>query len=402
MPINYTKLPVQVGAFLQNLRKTEARLDHTYLASASTHDRRLLSQANGLEQTDTEEARAYGRQLGQMDGDLAPTLRGMWVRQRSEIEHLEDFFGIIAADIPVADADRGFGAILYEYDDVDGAISILKRRGILGELYSDMLANTQRVTPNVITFGSFTAENGNLGELEVTSMSGISHAIDGTLVFVCVDESVDAPKLTVQNELDLPLPDGLTVIAADNQLQCEKSFEDGPTALTTTLTRAKLTDPDVAGEPAAPMFSAITISTPKSADMEGGVLQVRVSRQAAAPIWLVEFFADSERTVKVGRFTTDTTAGTAAIDVTLRAGTRVVATFSRVNANTALPAYPNTDDDITFNIRTPRLGDTWRRTIASDEAGNFSTKIARAWRVSLPTASGTLWSDAAAASVSMS
>lgn len=401
MAVNYTTLQVQLGALLQIMRKREALLEEILLSDSANQDRRLLGQANGFGTSDTEESRALGGQINHLDTSAGPSVSGVWSSYRSQIESLNDFFGIIQTDVPASADDISAGAIAYEYEDVDGLISIVNRIGILAALRSDMLANTQFVLANGITFGSLVATSGNRGELQLDSSSGESHALTGTLVLEVTGESVDAPTLSVANELGKRLPDIVDVVEADNALTAGKSFEDGPTGVTLSLSRNKLNPPDEAGD-TGNMFASVIIATPAEADMNGGVLQVRVTRQAVAPIWLIDFFSTSARTTKVGSITTDTVVGTFAIDLTLQNGTRFQANFDRAAANVELPAAPNSDDNISYDIKTPRLGDRWTIAVTNDEAGNYSTKIAKAWRMSLPVAGASQFTEANAASISFS
>ena len=401
MAVNYTTLQVQLGALLQIMRKREALLDEIRLSDSANQDRRLLGQANGFSTGDTEEARALGGQINHLDTSAAPSVSGVWSSYRSQIESLNDFFGIIQTDVPASADDIGAGAIAYEYEDVDGLISIVDRVGILAALRADMLANTQFVLANGITFGALAAVSGNRGELQLDSSSGESHALTGTLVLEVTSESVDTPQLSVANELGKRLPDNIDVVFADNVLTAGKSFEDGPTGVTLTLSRNKLNPPDEAGD-TGNMFASVIIATPAEADMNGGVLQVRVTRQAVAPIWLIDFFSTSARTTKVGSITTDGVAGVFAIDLTLQNGTRFQANFDRAAANVELPAAPNSDDNISYDIKTPRIGDRWTIAVTNDEAGNYSTKIAKAWRMSLPVAGASQFAEANAASISFS
>lgn len=401
MAVNYTTLPVQFGALLKIFRKREALSEQIRLASASTHDRRLLVAANGFSTSQTDEARVLGSQISLLDNEQLSAIRGMMTTYKSRIESVGDFFGLLADDLAASSNDRARGAIRYAYDNVAGAISIVERQGILGSLYRDMIAGDQRVTANGVTFGSFTAGSANRGLLTVTSMTGLSHMLSGTLVFEVVSESVDNPTLSVQLDLTNPLPDGTTIVRADNLLTAEESFEDGPTGLTCVLTRSGLATPTENGDNGN-IFSATSFATPSASDASGGVYQVRVTRQAVAPIWLVEVFQDTDRNVKVGSTTTDGTVGTVALTITCRGGSVMSTTFSKANANTLLVAAGNTDDDITFDIETPRIGDRWTRSVTNDEVGNFSTKIAKLWRITLPTSGANLWTDALAASESFS
>ena len=400
MAVDYVSLQIQFGALLQIMRKREALLEHILRASNVNFDRRRLTQTNGFGGDDTEEARALGRQLTHLDGSAGPSVSGVWSSYRSLIEDPNDFFGIIIADVPASADDRAAGAIEYEYETVDGAVSISNRVGVLAALRADMLAQGEFVLANGITFGALVVTTGNLGILALTSITGLSHALTGTLVLEVTGESVDAPTLSVSNELTDRLPDNQTIVDADNDLTAEKSLEDGPTGITVTLTRPGLAAPVETGDDGA-MFSATSIASPAEADMNGGVLQVKVTRQATTPIWLIEFFNSSARTTKVGTVTTDTVLGTFAIDITLTNGTRFQSTFDRVAANVKLPATGNTDNDISFDIQTPRLGDRWTITVTNDEVGNYSTKIAKAWRTSLPVAGSSQWTEANAASIAV-
>lgn len=401
MAVNYTTFQVQLGAALRISQSLRAFWTYATQASNANHYRRLLSAASGFGQSDTEEARAYGDYLDYFDNQLENAVAAQWTAHRSVLSSGDNLFGILRVDLPASAELEESGAIDYDYEDVNGVISIVARNGVLGALRKDMLTNTQHVLANGISFGSFTADNGNRGALTATSMTGLSHTLTGTLVFEVTNESVTAPKLSVQLQLTPPLPDGTITVDGDNELQPEKAWEDGPTGLTITLTRSGLAAPIEGGDGGA-MFSVSSFTNPKDGDMAGGILYVRVVRQAVAPIWLIEFYNSSARTVKVGSITTDTTAGTFALDITLKNNTRFVSTFDRAAANTALPAAGNSDDDITFDIDQPRLGDRWTRTVTSDDAGNFSTKLAHLFRASLPTNAAPSFTDANASSISVS
>ncbi len=402
MSLTYLKISTQFGAVLRNLRKIEALIDHAVKADNANYNRRLLTQTNGFDQTIDAEARAYGKQLTHFDGPLQSALRTLWENYRAEIESVDDFFGVIDAGLGLSDIDLKAGAIEYVYDTTNGVISIVERRGFLGALYNDMIAQSQKVAANGVTAGSFTAKSGNRGLLTVSAMTYLSHTLSGTLVFEVIDESVDQPVIKVSLETLEKTYDNLLVIDADNGLNVDKAYEDGPTGLTAALVRTGLATPTESGDGGA-IFSSTVIANPKEADMNGGVLQVRVTRQSSGDTWLIEFFNSSARLAsnKVGSATTNTAVGTASLDVTLRNNTRFTATFDRAAAAVVMPAAGNTDDDISFDIETPRLGDRWTREITNDYVGSFSTKIAKAWRMSLPVTSGSQWTDSLANSISM-
>lgn len=402
MSLNYTKIQTQFGAVLRNLRKIEALIDHAIKADNANYNSRLLTQTNGFDLNIDVEKRAHGKQVAHYDGPLQSALRTLWQNYRAQIANDEDFFGVIDAGLGLSEDDLGAGAIDYVYDTTAGNISIVNRLGFLGALYNDMIAQAQRVAANGVTAGSFTAKSGNRGLLTVSAMSYLSHTLSGTLVFEVIDESVDQPIIKVSLETLEKTYDNLLVIEADNGLNVDKTFEDGPTGLSATLVRTGLASPTESGDGGA-IFSSTIISTPKEDDMNGGVLQVRVTRQATGDTWLLEFFNSSARTAstKVGSATTNTAVGTASIDTTLKNGTRFQSTFDRAAAAVVMPSAGNNDDDISFDIETPRIGDRWTRDVTNDYVGSFATKIAKAWRMSLPVSSGSQWTDSLANSISM-
>lgn len=401
MALNWTKTPIQLASVLKISQAIKAVYNYAVLASDASHFSRLLSATNGYGQSDTEEAKAYSAMSAYYRDTFGAAISAEFQRNRDLIESDDGLFGILKADMSASDEKDAGGAIDYDYEDVSGAISIIARNGIWGALRREMLADGYYVTGNTITVGSITAKSGNRGLLTKTSMTAESHCLTGTLVVTVVDENVTAPKLKLVNVLPLPLVDGSgDTIEADNDLTCEKSFEDGPTGITCVLTRSGLAAPTESGDGGA-IFSSTTISTPSEGDMNGGVLQVRVLRQAGSLPWLVEFFSSSARTTRVGSTSFAGTTGTVALDVTMKSGTRFQSTFDKAAANTALPNANDEDNDIAFDIETPRLGDRWTISLSSDDAGNYSTKLAQVRRVSLPVAGSSLLTDSNAASISI-
>lgn len=400
MALNHTTHQVQLGAIFKVARKIKNFIDDCLNASDASDDRRLLSVSNGFAQSDNDQAKIYGRHVGHFDGAKIGALRGLWTGYRALFESGADYGGLIRKAIGMSAEEIAGGAITYDYEDIAGQISIIGRRGLWGALYRAFDEDDYKVTANVIGFGTFTAGAQNRGAiLTVTSMTGLSHALPGTLRLICTDESVTAPKLSLVNVLDPVMPDGTAEVAADNEITPEKAYQDGPTGISCTLTRPGLGAPVESGDGGA-MFASTTISTPKTADMEGGVLYVRVVRQTD-PDFLIEFYNSSARTRKVGSTTVDGTSGTVAIDYTLQNGTRFQTTFDKAAAATALASVGDEDADITFDIQTPRLGDTFYRAVTNDYAGNFSTLLALLRRASLPVAGTNLYTDSNAANVSV-
>jgi len=404
MSLNYTTLPIQLAQELVILRKREAIWEHVhplFSATSANVDRRLLVAANAYSTSVDEEAQALATDLAKLDGQISP-MASIWSDYRATIGSSKGFAGVVWTDAPVVtDADKAAGAIKYNYTDTAGVIAISERLGWGGALRRQMVLDTNYVLANAITFGSFTAASGNVGTLAVTSMTGESHALSGTLIFEVVDDTVSAPKIRVTNKLTRPLPDVPESIVADRQLQPEKSFEDGPTALTMVLTRSGLAAPTEAGDGGA-MFASSSISSPSEADSNKGKIFIKVTRQATAPIWLIQWYKDSALTGLVQQATTDTILTTYAVDMTGAGGMRFQSTFDRVAADVALPAAGNTDSDITFDMLSPRKGDRWTRTVTNDYVGLYSTKIAHSWRFSLPVSgAGTMFTDANATSLAV-
>jgi hypothetical protein len=406
MALNYTKIQVQFAAHLKIARKIAASIEHAFKSDVSTYNPRLLTAANGYDTSVTVEKTAYGAEVKFFDDVLALALRDVWRQYRGQVESPDDFFGVVANGLALGDKDIAEGSIGYEYDQTltDGTILLANRVGVLGNLHKDMLAQGQYVDPCTMTPGSFTAISGNRGLLSAITMTYLSQMPTGTLIFECVDETVDVCRFALRHEapLDNPLPDGEDLIEAVNAITAEKSFEDYTVGLTgVLLTRPGLTAPTKAGDAAGPLFTAAgTFTTPKESDMRTGVLQVRVTRQATVgQEWLIEFFSDSTKLIKVGALVTGTVVGSYALDNVMRNGTRFQQTFDRAAAHVDLPTAGNFRD-VTFDIKTPRVGDKWTRAITNSEDFTYCTKIGKMWRWTPPTTGSSKWTDANAASVS--
>ena len=402
MALTYSTLKVQLAQELRILQKRRALWRHIREASLSNSDRGLLVAANAYGTTVDEEARALADAYNKLTAqeDIAASL---WADYLSHVESDIGFFGIIINDLDlIEDEDKG-NPISYEYTDTDGVIAISERKGILGKLRRQMTTDTEYITANGVTFGTFTAANGNLGTLAATSMSGESHCMTGTLIFRVEEDTVDAPKMSVKLKFATPvLVDGVLTaeVEGDNLLTPGAQWEDGPTGLTTVLTISGLASPTEAGDGGA-MFASSSLSALAEGDSNKGKIFIKVSREAS-DTWRIAWYRDSALTDLVQQVTTTTLIGTYAVDMTGANGMRFQSTFDRAAANTALPSVGNSDSDITFDPKPPRLGDEWTRTVTNDEAGIYSTKIAQNWRASLVTSGANLWTDSAASSISMS
>lgn len=409
MAINYTTLQVQMGAVLKIMRKNAALIEHLFKSDNASYNSRLLKAANGYSDSLTVEKDAYGSQVAFFKS-LETDMRTKFAQYRSQVEGSLDLFGVIANGLALSQNQITPGPISYEYDGslTDGTILLVNRNGVLGNLHKDMLAQGQYVAGNTMTPGAFTAVNGNRGLINATTMSYLSQMPTGTLVFECVQATVEACRIAVFHEcpVDSPRPDGTRVRNAVNVITAEKQFEDYTIGLVgpVVLTRPGLTAPTKAGDAAGPLFTAAgTFTTPKEADMNGGILYVRVTRQATSgQEWLIEFFSNSSRTIKVGAVVTGTLVGTFSVDVVLRGGTRFQQTFDRAAAAVDLAAAGNQRDTISFDIDTPQVGDKWTRAITNGRNFNFANFIGDMWDWTPPTAGSSQWTDANAAAVSMS
>lgn len=408
MAINYTTLQVQLGAVLKIARKKAAFIEHAFKADNANYNSRLLKAANGYSDSLTVEKDAYGEQVAFFKA-METDMRTKFIEYRAQVEKAKDLFGVIANGLALSANVITPGAISYEYDGAltDGTILLVNRNGVLGNLHKDMLAQGNYIDPNVMTPGAFTAVNGNRGLINATTMSYLSQMPTGVLVFECVQATVEACRIAVFHEcpIDSPRPDGTRVKFAQNVITAEKQFEDYTVGLIgpVVLTRPGLAAPTKAGDAAGPLFTvAGTFTTPKEADMNGGVLQVRITRQATAgQEWLIEFFSDSSRSVKVGAVVTGTLVGSFSVDVVLRGGTRFQQTFDRAAAAVDLAAAGNSRDTITFDIDTPQVGDKWTRAITNGRDFNYANGIGDLWDWTPPTSGSSKWTNANAAPVSM-
>lgn len=408
MAINYTTLQVQLGAVLKIARKKAAFIEHIFKSDNANYNSRLLKAANGYSDSLTVEKDAYGEQVAFFKS-METDMRTKFAQYRAQVESAKDLFGVIANGLALSANLITPGPVSYEYDGAltDGTILLVNRNGVLGNLHKDMLAQGQYVDANTMTPGAFTAVNGNRGLINATVMSYLSQMPTGVLVFECVQATVEACRIAVFHEcpVDSPRPDGTRVKFAQNVITPEKQFEDYTLGLVgpVVLTRPGLAAPTKAGDAAGPLFTAAgTFTTPKEADMKGGVLQVRVTRQATTgQEWLIEFFSDSSRTVKVGAVVTGTLVGTVAVDVVLRGGTRFQQTFDRAAAAVDMAAAGNSRDTITFDIDTPQVGDKWTRAITNGRDFNFANGCGDLWDWTPPTAGSSKWTNANAAPVAM-
>lgn len=399
MAMDYTTFNTQIASALRIARKREAMWEEIARNTNANYDQRLLSTNFSASADDTGEA----LQAGLADLKAAESsARGMFVSSKGTFSRL---IGPIL-DTDLEGADEESSLIEYVYDVTsNGQVSIKKRRGKLGILYHDMVDNSEQVLQNGISFGSITADGGNEGLMVFdVAPTGMGHALTGLITMKCVDDTVGATKFSIVNKLTTPLPD-LANVTADNFATLGYSYQDGQVGLSAlTLGYGTLAE---SGDDGA-MFSATTVGivNGSSADSDKGMHYIKVTRQATAPIWLIEWFrADTLlSSEKVASATADTTTGTVAIAMTGGGGTTINTTFDRAAANIQLPSAGNTDADIIFDIKNPRLDDFWTVTVTNDEAGNYQTKLAHVARAEFNSAGSPSanWTDANASSISIS
>jgi hypothetical protein len=399
--VDYVNTFTQLGGELRAARRLEAVQEQFRDSDVGTYAQPQIRAA--YNEAVTVEADAENREVNHFLNTVTPALISL---HTSTVQSFEQAFQpVLAAELALSLDEQQQGMIAYEYDPVlssTGQIAILKRRGYLGTLRSQMIADVQTIQQNVPSFGAFTAVAGNLGTLAVAgspTFAGEDHTLAGTATWTCTDETVDAPKLTLTVELTKPLPDGTTTINADNLVTVGKSYQDGQTGLTFQLDLGSIVK---SGDAGSPVFSVESMTKPSEGDTNKGLFYLKVTRQAVAPIWLIEWYNNSDTANPqnlVQRTTADGTVGTIVKSIFR---TSVLGfTFSMANANTDMPSAGNTRT-VTYDLKTPRVGDKWTRTTINAEAGNFASKIARRYRASLNSGGAPTISDALASSVAMS
>jgi len=402
----------QFGEVMSILSKRGIVLDHMVRGDAAAHDRRLLVVANGLDTADVDEAAVYANIVNHLDDVSTAALRNIieaerdaflfgTTKQRPGLAYMwmKDL-GIAGNKIPTAIAD-------YAYDEslTDGTVAILHRLGIIGAVRGDMelAANDQYITANGVTFGTFTAESGNQGTLAVTTMTGESHVPSCTMRLRCTNNSATRPEFEVWMSMTEAqrLWTGEDVIRGRRPLVAEKDWEDGWTGLSLKFTRSGLAAPTVTDTDA--LFSSESVATPHDGDSNLGKFYLRVTRQANAPIWLIECFSDAAYTTKTGRVTTAAGAGNVSLTLTCNNGSVLSFDFQRTTAASAMASTGDTSVGNIIDIVNPRQDDEWYRTCTNDAAGNFATLMMKLGiRMSLPVSGTNLWTDSLAAPYTLS
>ena len=394
--VDYANSFTQLGAELKILRKTEALWEHSHFATTATYSKRQITAAYSTSVDDEEIAATNSKYV--LENTVAPGMASILSSQRSGFE--TSFFPVLDVELSTSDTDKAAGAISYVYDSslTNGQISILSRSGRFGALRAKMLADAQTIQANTLTYGGFASGGANVGAISTATSTcvGSDHTLSGYVKFDCTDDTVDAPQFTITHFLTKVLPDGTTKFNADNALTLGKAWQDGPTGLTVTLVLGAISE---SGDTANCM-SAETVTNPAEADSNKGSVYIYIERQAASPIWLIQWYRDAAKTSLVAEATDDTVLTSATTTLTGASGMIVSFLFNRVNAGATMAAAGN-NQTVTLNIKSPRVGDTYTKTITNNEAGQIATKLAHNYRVSLPSGGAPTISDSYASSTSM-
>lgn len=408
MSINWTRLSTQLGAELKNLRKTTALIEQVRDATASTYNRRVIAGTAdnayaGYMVASGIEGEVLAQAIDHFDTSMIPALNGVFSSQRSMVEDAEDgHFASLIEKLSLSKEDQST-PIQYTHEDTDGlgTIVISGRQGVLAGLRGMMLASGQYVSACTITIGTMASGRAdNAGDLSGTTITGISHALTGTVTLKCVGESVSRPEFSVTNTLTKPLADGTPTVSGQVNLVADKSYENGYTGLTILASRPGLLSPTLTD--AHSLLSGVTVTSPQDGDCTKGIFYGRVTRQAAAGnIWRIDMYSNSTMTTKTGSYVASGTAGAVALTKILRSKTVLAFNFHLANANANIVGV-GSYEDVVINIRTPRIGDEFRFTVVNNGEGNFNREIAESWRISMPTTGTGLWTNSLAAKQSYS
>jgi len=397
MAIDYTNTFKQLGAELKNLRKLEVLWEHSHLATDATYSKRLTDAVYSSSVTEEKIAKDSAGQV--QEDEVTPGVSGLHGTALTKFEGY--FFPVLDAELTTNENDKSVGAIRYVYDSslTNGQIAILERQGRLGALRAAMIADSETIRANVVAEGSLTAKGTNLGKCVKTSFTGEDHCLAGVITIACVSDAVEAVGFSIIHTPTL-LPMGMTTsyLQGDNPITLGRTFQDGNlgiSLLQLDLDTISVTDPDS-------LSSAESVVNPYDSDSDKGKVYLRLTRMGAAPIWQLEWFLDSGHTDRIALAQFDGTSGSEVVSMTGSSGMQVNLTINKTTANTALPVQGNTSD-MMLDICSPRIGDQWTLTITNSEAGNFATKIAHRYRVSLNSVvnPGQTIDDSYAASVTM-
>lgn len=387
MSTDYSTLPTELATplVIQDFYRKDWEAN-AWDDSSSRFSRKILA-AYGA--SGSEEADAYAGFKAFYE-QVASDLASRWRSHIDQIQSSKGFFGILERDLAASDAKDAGGAIEYTHEDTDGQIDITQKTGLWPALAEDMIDNKRHLLASTITVGSLTADSTNRGSLSKVTASCFQHILrgkaSGTLILRCVDEDAGAPKLSVQVQLSTSLPDGTLLIPGTEDLQPEKTYQNGDVGADEfQFDRPGLAAPTKTGD-SNDILDNVEFSDVAEGDLPGGISSVRILHQGGSTPWLVEFYSDDEQrsSQRVGSKSFAGSSGVVSKTCELRNGTSVDFDFDIDQALSDLPSVDDDMDDISFDILTPQEGDRWTMTLASDQAGVFGTKLAAIGPVSLP------------------
>jgi len=399
MAVDYTNTFTQLGAEMKVIRKTEALWVQSHFSSDAAYSKRLLDSSYSSSNDNEDNAQSRGKIF--LEDNVTPSLTSLHSSQVSSFE--DRFFPVLDDELDTSQTDIDAGAISYIYTVTgSGEVSIKERTGRLGALRRQMITDSKEIQENTVSLGALATIGTNTGVLSLTTATGEDHCLPGNILLEVINDTVGATTFSVQLKLTTPIIGGDKngIINADNALTLGQTMEDGWTGATLKVDLGSVVEAGDNGN----FFSSTTITSAKSGDTDNGKIYIKVSRQATAPIWLIEYYSDGSLSTLEGTQTADGTSGTVAVSITGSAGTVFASTFSKTNAHADMASAPDSDSDITFDIVNPRLGDRWKIPVTNNEGGNFATKLARTlgYRASLSSDGSPTETDSLAASASFS
>lgn len=325
--------------------------------------------------------------------DLVGAMADLWKKGKG---HLEEFLmAYLGNSMQLDKGTIGEGPIVYEYDDrlrsETGQISVSRRGGVLGALARQMSFDGKSIRTNVVVLGAVAARPGNQGVLAEAGLgAGRSHALSGTITMHCIDDTVGRTLLTCEITLSEKLiqDQDQETIGADNVITVGADFEDGPTALSLQMRYGAV----VETLDGFNIFSNFVWDKPNETDGDKGKIYGKISRVSIAgpgAIFLVQLFKNANLAAEnlIGSREISSIVGTE--DITIPGQlSNISLRVDRAAAHATLPAIGNAQSGTKWDLQVPREGDEWTKSVANDELGVFSTKIAKAWRASLNVATG--------------
>lgn len=373
---------------LRIMRGLEAIWEYATKVDGSTYFRDKINGAysNSVELEDLTESASKD----DLSGSRSPSALSDHLGRVSAFETywLEQFLGQLTDP---SDDDKAAGPIGYIYDATlaeNGEIAIDQRLGYFAIMRQDMIDNRQQIIRNVVSLGSLVAASANVGTVVLTSSGITDHALAGTLVLECTDETIGAWVFSVKNELTDKAVDSAQLtdtVEPENDLTVGKSFEDGRLGVTLLI---DLDTPTITGDDGS-IFSNLTITNPVASDTNMGKIYIQVERMSGAggePDFRVRWYKDANYLPENLVTSVDVNGLVGSETLTMSGsatGTQVEVDFDEVNAAAQLPVDGNTDD-IVFDLVAPRQGDVFRIAVANDMAGKIQSKIVKRWRVDLP------------------